>query len=318
MWSYLVSGLGWIIEQIYSLVNNYGVAIIIFTVVIKMILLPLNIKSQHAMKKQQKIQPLMAELQKKYANDQEKLQREMMKVYKENNVSMSAGCLPTLIQMPILVALYQVIRMPLSYLKHVDWSSADVINRVIDLQAQMADKFPQELGKLASASMENLANMYQIQLSKWSTMLGQTDWSINFNFLGLDLGNVPTSAFSYILSGNFSMESLSVILLLLIPILAVSLTVLTTKITQKQSGQNKKSDDQAAQMNKSMTLMMPIMTGFFTLTLPAGLGVYWITSSAVQILQQLILNKIMDKKEDDFVVKIPEKHIKNNHGKKRK
>ena len=105
--------LGFIINMIYRLVQNYGVAIIIFTIIVKLILLPLNIKSQKAMRKQQKIQPILAELQKKYANDKEKLQQEMMKLYKDNNVSMMGGCLPMLIQMPILIGLYNVIRSPL-------------------------------------------------------------------------------------------------------------------------------------------------------------------------------------------------------------
>ena len=112
--------MGFIIHGIYDLVSNYGVAIILFTCIIKLILLPLNVHSQKAMRKQQKIQPIIAELQKKYANDQEKLQREMMKIYKENNVSMMGGCLPMLIQMPILFGLYKVIRMPIKYLLGVD------------------------------------------------------------------------------------------------------------------------------------------------------------------------------------------------------
>ena len=116
MWHYIVLALGWVIKLIYDIVHNYGLAIILFTIVIKALLLPLNIKSQRAMKKQQQIQPIIAELQKKYANDQAKLQQEMMKVYKENGVSMSGGCLPLLIQMPILIALYQVIRTPITYM----------------------------------------------------------------------------------------------------------------------------------------------------------------------------------------------------------
>ena len=97
--------MGFIIEHIYGFVQNYGWAIIIFTVLIKLVVLPLTVKSQKAMKKQQKVQPYIAELQKKYANDQQKLQQEMMKVYKENNISMAGGCLAKLIQKPILVGL---------------------------------------------------------------------------------------------------------------------------------------------------------------------------------------------------------------------
>ncbi len=321
MWNYLVHGLGWIIRVIYDVVQNYGLAIILFTVVVKLLLLPLNIHSQKSMLKQQRIQPYVAELQKKYANEPEKLQRETLKLYKDNDISMMGGCLPTLIQFPILIALYQVIRMPLSYLKNVDWAAADVIQKVIDLQAQMVEKFPQVIGNLANQSMENLANMYQIQLSEWSARLNPGDsWALNFNFLGLDLSQNPSSAFSYIMQGNFSPEALGAILLLLIPIVATLLTWLSSKTMQMRNKQeDKKADDNpAAQMSKSMTLMMPIMTLIFTVTLPAGLGIYWIVSSGFQIVQQLVMNYIFNKsdKEGDLIVKIPEK--KNTHKRKKR
>lgn len=328
MFDYLITRpMGFIIEHIYGLVANYGLAIIIFTIIIKMILIPLNVRSQKAMKKQQKIQPLMAELQKKYANDQEKLQREMMKIYKENNISMTGGCLPMLIQFPILIGLYQVIQKPLSYLTGITsemWNSAPYINEVTRLQKTMVD-----LGhniKEASMSMEQLANNAQIQLSKWAANIGgegsflegvtgsaQHPWVLNFDFLGLDLSNTPSKAFEYIMALDFS--HWSIIALLSIPLLAVIASVISTKVTQAMSGQSG-DNAQANQMAKSMNMMMPIMTLFFTVTLPAGLGLYWIISSVVQILQQLILNVYLDKKGDEIVVTIPEKQHK--HGKKRK
>ncbi len=314
--------MGFIIEFIYSLVSNYGLSIILFTILIKLVLLPLTIKSQKAMKKQQRIQPIMQQLQAKYANDQEKLQREMMKLYKENNISMTGGCLPMLIQMPILVGLYQVIQKPLSFLAGVDWAAADVINKVIDLQARMATQFPDIIGKLTGYTMEQLANNAQIQLSKWSEILnGTTDpWVLNFNFLGLDLSNAPAQAISYLVSGQFG--ELRVIMLLLIPILAVAATILSNKVMQAQTqakdpdGKTKQPDS-ATQMTKSMTMLMPIMTGFFTFTLPSGLGIYWIISSLVQVIQQVALNRYFDKKEADFVVNIPET-LNRKKGKKRK
>jgi YidC/Oxa1 family membrane protein insertase len=305
--------MGWIISQIYNLVANYGLAIILFTIIIKLILLPLNVKSQKAMKKQQKIQPIIAELQQKYANDQEKLQKEMMKIYKENNISMTGGCLPMLIQMPILVGLYQVIQKPLSYLVGVDWMEQAVIDKVYMLRDAMASS----IGNLATSTEEMLAKTSQIQLSKWAEVInGPSDpWVINFNFLGLDLANTPSTAFSYLMRLDFS--DWHIIALLLIPILAVLASVFSMKITQAQSGQNlNKGNDSASQMNKSMTLMMPLMTAFFTLTLPSGLGIYWIISSVMQIVQQLSLNYYFDKKGEDVVVTIPEK--KQLHGAKSK
>lgn len=328
MFDYIITRpMGFIIENIYKLVSNYGLAIIIFTVIIKLILIPLNIRSQKAMKKQQKIQPVLAELQQKYANDQQKLQREMTKLYKENNISMTGGCLPMLVQMPILVGLYQVIQKPISYLVGVTsdmWNTAPFINEVIRLQNAMVD-LGRNIGNLASMSMQQLADNSQIQLSKWAEMIGTSGtalegvadvhpWILNFNFLGLDLSNAPSAAFNYIMRLDFS--NWSIVALLIIPVLAVVASVVSMKLTQAQSGQNNNDNGQAAQMSKSMGLMMPVMTAFFTVTLPAGLGLYWIISSVTQILQQLLTNLYLDKKGEDVVVKIPEKQQK--HRKKRK
>ena len=284
----------------------------LFTVIIKLILLPLNIRSQKAMKKQQAIQPVLAQLQEKYKNDQEKLQREMMKLYKDNNISMTGGCLPMLIQMPILIGLYQVIQKPLSFLKGVDWMLQETIDKVYMLRDTFAT------GNLVSATEEQLANMSQIQLSTWATKLnGAADpWSINFDFLGLDLSAVPSTAIDYIMHLDFS--DMSKILLLLIPIFAVLSQVLMNKLTMKMSGQNNKNaNDQAAQMNKSMQWMMPIMTLFFTFTLPSGMGLYWIISSLMQVVQQVALDFYFKKKGDEVVVTVPEVK-QNHHGKKRK
>lgn len=313
---FITRPMGWIIEQIYNLVSNYGLAIIIFTVLIKLILLPLNIKSQKAMKKQQKIQPILQELQAKYANDQEKLQREMMKLYKENNVSMTGGCLPMLIQLPILIGLYRVIYAPLKYLAGVDITSQEAIARVGELKQAMINA-GHNLGNLLQMEPDAILKNSQIQVSQWAQMLnGSSDpWAINFNFCGLDLSNTPSMAFNYILQLDFS--NLSIILLLIIPLLAVAASVLSNKITMAQSGQNKnKGNDTASQMSRTMTLMMPLMTAFFTVTLPAGLGIYWIISSVVQVGQQLLLNYYLDKKGDEIVVKVPEK--KQLHGKNSK
>lgn len=316
MFEYLITRpLGWIINLIYSLVANYGLAIILFTILIKLILLPLNVRSQKAMRKQQKIQPILQELQAKYANDQEKLQREMMKLYKENNVSMTGGCLPMFIQMPILIGLYQVIQKPISYLIGVDWMQQEVIDKVYMLRDAMAPY----IGNLAQQTEESLANMSQMQLSQWAGIVnGATDpWVINFNFLGMNLANTPSAALSYLMRFDFSNPG--VIALLIIPVLAVVSQMLTTKLTQIQSGQSKtNSDDQnpANQMTKSMMWMMPLMTGFFTFTLPSGIGIYWIISSITQMIQQLVLNKYFDNKGEEIIIKTPER--KQLHGKKSK
>jgi YidC/Oxa1 family membrane protein insertase len=316
---FITRPLGWIIQVIYNLVANYGLAIILFTIVVKLILLPLNIRSQKAMRKTQKIQPLLAEIQQKYANDKEKLQREMTKLYRENNVSMTGGCLPMLIQFPILIGLYQVIQKPLSFIIGVDWSLESVTNEIYRLR----DAVGSIAGNLAGQTADVIQKSGQLQLSQWAQKVGTNGtlldgvsggahpWALNFNFLGLDISQTPSKAFSQIFSGNFT--NISVIALLLIPILAVVASIISMKITQAQSGQ---INNQAAQSTKMMNYIMPLMTAFFTVTLPAGLGLYWIISSVVQITQQLAINHYLERKGEDIVVKIPEK--KYNHGKKRK
>ncbi|MBS7298240.1 MAG: YidC/Oxa1 family membrane protein insertase [Eubacteriales bacterium] len=323
---FITKPLGFIIQFIYNIVQNYGWSIVIFTVVVKLILLPLQIKSQKSMKKQQKIQPIIAQLQNKYANDKEKLQTEMMKVYKENNVSMTGGCLPLLIQFPILIGLYNVIQRPLSYLLNVDFKLESVIERISDVIAKMAADpavahAVEGLKNLDAASLaEKIHKTYQIQFLTWTRYLEETvggfsDWVLNFNFLGLDLSKKPSAGVSALFSGNF--ENLSTILLLLIPAVAVFATWFSMRQSQKMTSAKKSDDmgDTAATMNsmsKTMNYMMPVMTGVFTFTLPAAMGVYWITSSIMQIVTQYILNVYLDKKEDDFVVKIPEKNRKNS------
>lgn len=317
MWHYIVMALGWIIKTIYELVQNYGLAIILFTIVVKLLLLPLNIKSQRAMKKQAKLQPVLAELQKKYANDQQKLQQETMKLYKDNNVSMMGGCLPMLIQMPILIALYQAIQKPLTYMFNVPYKAKDlalaenawVVEKVTELKdAAVA------AGANVTSSIEQLLNIDQITISSWAGKFGGEahDWFINFNFLGMDLSQKPQAAMGYLAD---PVNNWGMLLLLLIPILAIVSSVAQSKISMKLSGQSN-NNEQTQSMNKMMTWMMPLMTGYFTLILPAGIGIYWIVSGVLQIVQQLALNLYFDKKGEDFVVKVPEK--KNQHGKKSK
>ena len=306
--------LGYIIDFIYQLVKNYGVAIIIFTIIVKLILLPLTYKSQKSMKKQQKIQPIIAELQKKYANDQQKLQQEMMKVYKENDVSMMGGCLPLLIQMPILIGLYRVIQRPITYLLHINISDAGVTDKITNIVKLMSEKFPDVVGKIANQSPEVLFKNYQIQLATWSEkVLDKADaWKINFNFLGLDLSKVPSASIGAIMKGDF--KDIAVIALILIPILAAFTTWLSMKLSQATApapnNDAAAGENQAAQMTNSMSAVMPIMTGVFAFSLPSGMGIYWIVSNVVQLIQQYLLNKHFNTKEDDFVVKLPNKNRK--------
>ena len=122
--------LGYIISFIYSFVQNYGLTIILFTVVVKILLAPLMVKQQKSMVQMQKLQPELAKLQKKYANDKERLNQETVKLYQQNNVNPAGGCLPLLIQLPIIIGLYNVIQSPVKYIMHI---GADGIEKITQL-----------------------------------------------------------------------------------------------------------------------------------------------------------------------------------------
>ena len=322
MWHYIVLAMGWLIGSIYELVKNYGVAIILFTLLIKLILMPLNIKSQKAMKKQQKIQPLVAEIQKKYANDKNKMQQEMAKVYKENGVSMMGGCLPLLLQMPILIALYQAISRPLTYMFNLNWTdeTAGMLTEKITQIRDAAAAAGENLGNLANTSAQDLFNQSQIQITNWANHAAAplNEWAINFKFLGLDLSQVPSTALSCF---NDIQGNMSIIMLLIIPVLAILSSVAQSKISMKLSGQDKNksaANEQAQSMSKMMTWMMPVMTGYFTFILPAGVGLYWIISGLITIAQQIGLNYYFDKKGEGLDVRLPESKRQHQHGKKSK
>ncbi len=313
----IVQPMGYIIETIYRLIPNYGVTLIVFTLVIKLILLPLSLKSQRSMTKQQKLAPQMAELQKKYANDKDKLNKEMMELYKANGVSPASGCLPMLLQLPIIFGLFQVIQKPISYMLHINFNLADNINKTLQLQ-EIVKNTPSLLGMVptgfGSASMKTLADQYQIAMSNVSGYIdGFMDWKIDFNFLGLDLSKYPNETWgpiSQLLSGQITHNLWVTLPLLLIPIMAGASSWLLTKMTPQpaasqaaQANANGQGQaNAAANMNKSMLMLMPVMSAVFTFTLPAGVGLYWTISNVVQMIQQYFTQKHFQKEEGNSIV----------------
>lgn len=326
----IVQPMGFIIELIYRLIPNYGVAIILFTIVIKLILLPLGIKSQKSMVKQQKVAPQLAELQKKYANDKEKLNKEMLELYQANGVSPASGCLPLLLQFPIIIGLFQVIQKPLSYMLRINFNLPENINRVLQLQETVRNS-PNLLSMMPSgfdtASMQTLADNFQIAMSNISAHVeGFSDWVINFGFLGIDLSKYPTSVLDplmQLMGGTIAPALLSSLPLLLIPALAGVSSWLLSKMTPQQgapqpaAGPSGDAAAPAANMGKTMMLMMPIMSVIFTFSLPAGVGLYWTISNVVQMAQQYFMTRYFKKKEENTVVIDTVKKNRKN-GKKRR
>ena len=310
----IVQPMGFIIEFIYNFIPNYGVALILFTILIKLLILPLNLKSQRPMVKQQKLMPQMQELQRKYANDKEKLNKEMMELYQANGANPATGCLPLLLQFPIIIGLFQVIQKPLSYMLRVNFNAPENINKVIELQQIVAnnpDLSAMAPGGFLESTMEGLANNFQIAMSNFAAnpaVQGFSDWVINFNFLGLDLSRYPSEVWgplNSLLTGQVSPQLWTTLPLLLIPVLSGLTSWLLSKMSGSNSPQTSAAADgtnTAASMNKSMMLMMPIMSILFTFSLPAGVGLYWIVSNVTQMIQQYFTVAYFKKKEENTVV----------------
>ena len=283
---FIARPLGQFLNFIYNTMafGNYGLAIIIFTLFIKIVLLPLTIKQYRSTARMQEVQPLIQEIQKRYKNDKEKLNQELMKVYQENKVNPAGGCLPLLVQMPILLSLYWVISKPLLYM----------LGKTNEVVQQLYSFIPEEFPKIVGnpdITIINYFNTHKDKLVEVADLL-KPEELINLNFLGLNLGIQPTFDASKAAALGFQFFGL-----LLIPVLAALTTYISMKFSTPKTQQG--SENQAAtNMTNSMSMIMPFMTAFFTFNVPAGLGLYWITSNIMQILQQLYLNKFILKKKE--------------------
>ena len=277
-WCYFLAPVfGPVIRFIYNLVNNYGLAIIIFSVIIKLLTFPLSVKQHKSTLAMRKIQPELTKLQKKYANDKEKLQKEQMDLYSKYNINPMAGCLPLAIQMPVLFSLYSVIQSPLTYIAGLDVSVVEKIGKALGLKENVIATSQIKIAEMLNNS-ENLA--------KVKDLLPDGFTGIDFNFLGLNLAETP----------EFSFSGISV--LWIIPVLSGLTAFLSMYITNKTNGAAP-ADDQANQM-KGMMYVMPFMSVYFCFILPCGMGIYWIISNIMAILQQLVLTTFI--KGDDGII----------------
>lgn len=294
--SYIYKFFGAILDAIYSVIPNFGWAIIIFTVLVRVLLLPLMVKQQKSMVNMQKIQPELTKLQKKYANDQQKLNEETMKLYQKYDVNPMGGCLPLLIQMPILLAVYRVIQQPITYLLRMD-----VPTKVLDILKQTATDT--ELNVVAFVT--NNFGKAQSLLEKANLNFDISQLKINFDFLGLNLGYSPQNC-----DGNY--------ILFIIPVISIITSFLTTKLSRAgmEKDESQKQNEQANQM-QAMNYVFPLMTGYFCYILPAAMGLYWIIGNLWQMGQTYVMNKIMSrKKEENDAIEVKPQVAKNNKKKK--
>ena len=318
--------LGYVMDIIFRFTSSFGVlnvglCIILFTIVMKTLMIPLTIKQQKTTKLMSVMNPEIQAIQKKYKgkSDQESMQRqnvEIQAVYEKYGTSMTGGCLPLLIQMPILLALYRVIYNIPAYVPSVRVYFDNVVTPLMG-QADYAQKL-QEITNIATAcggkldkfdftNANRLVDMlYKFSTSQWgelqalfpaiSDVIGQNAAVVERmnTFLGLNMAEAPgwVPSFAWI-----------------IPVLAAVSQWFSTKLMSgNQPSTSADAENPMAQSMKTMTTTMPLFSAFICITMPAGLGIYWIATSVVTIIQQLIVNAYMDKVNiDDMIAKNLEK-----------
>ena len=282
---------GYLLDFLYQFTTNYGVALIIFAVIVRLVLLPITAKSKKSMMKMSRIQPLIQEAQKKYANDPQKQREAVQQIQNEHGASAGCGgCLWSLIPLLILFPLYSVIRYPIQYMLHETVEVAEAIVSAMGIDSKNAYG---EILAVAGSNLKEVIETAGIQLSNPATMEG-----LNFNFLGIDLGQVPT----FNIFGSAWKWDWNHIGAFLIPVLSSGSQVISmllsqrannSVITDKNGLEDKETakNAQSAQTSKVMMFTMPLMSLWIGFSVPAALALYWFIGGVVAMVENEILTR---------------------------
>ncbi|MBQ3920346.1 MAG: membrane protein insertase YidC [Oscillospiraceae bacterium] len=295
---------------VYQLVNNYGIAILIFTVLIRLMLFPLSVNQQKSMAATSAINPKLEQLKKKYANNQQKLQEEQMKLYAEENINPMASCLPLVLQLVFLYGVFDVIYKPLTHIIRLSKDQIETLKNVTAPFFEGNSSFSARPELYIVNTVQNPANT-QAYLDAGITqeVIDRIAGFHNKLFGFIDLGMIPKSVFD----NGFTFTAVN-IGLIAIPIVAGLMQLFTTIYSNaKQKKLNPDAANQMAGMNM-MLYAMPLLSVWIGFTCAAGLGFYWICSSIVGIVQMVVLNKIYT---PEYVQKLVEKDKEKRKNRKR-
>ena len=273
----------WLLRTLYQVFGNYGVALILFSFIIKLILTPFNAKSKKSMMKVSRLGPKLKELEKKYGDDKLKYQQEMAALYKKENVSPTGGCLWSLLPLILLMALYYVIRQPMTYLMGL---TADQIQQISDLLTGMGVDFSS--GNAAYSQVFIAQHVYENIDAIKSIVPDIADRAINFNFLGVNLGQIPS--WRWLFNGPYTLAGFG---MFIIPVISAATQFVSMQISQKLNGSvatnDKGEKDQdaaaaAAGSMKTMMFIMPIFSLWIGFSMPASMCIYWIAQAVFSTL----------------------------------
>lgn len=284
IWQILMTPFSLLLKLFCQVFNSYGIALILFTVVVKVILFPLHLKGKKSMIKMNVVNSQLQEIQKRCGNDREKYNQEVQKFYAENNVNPMGGCGWSMIPMLILWPLYAIIRRPLKYMMNLTEAATTAVGKALG----WADFTPVGYNELTLGSMMKAGNLSAAKDAAAAAGVSAAGmFVINFDFFGIDLSLIPQLKFW---EGGLSWGSIG---LFLLPVISAALSLVSTLIMQKT---NQMSKDQAPpKMNLSLLLMGPVMSLFIGFGMPAGMCVYWIANSLLMMVQEVICGAMLRK-----------------------
>lgn len=319
---YIMNGIFWVQSQIG--IESIGLCIILFTIVIYMLLTPLTIKQQKFSKMQVKMNPELQAIQKKYKGKNQdqaammKMNEETQAVYAKYGVNPMGSCLQLIIQMPILFALYRVIWNIPAYVSSVRDAFMPLAEAL--MKTSGVQEFMTEIAAKNGVAFKEMTNLtlidvlYKFKPDNWSALLEQfPDLSslitgtqsevdrMNY-FIGLNIADSPASIFQTALAAG---SVLMIIAAIAIPVLSAVTQWINTKLmptADTQSSGNSQEDKMASTM-KTMNVMMPLMSAVFCFTLPVGMGIYWIAGAVIRSIQQVVINRQIDKMDIDEIIK---------------
>lgn len=333
MLAFFANIFGYVLQLLYNIVGNYGWAIILFSILVKALMLPISIKQQKTLKKNEKIQSELKQIQFKYKNEPEKLNQEMMALYKREGMSPFSGCLSSIVQIILLFSVFLLVRQPLTYMVKMDQDAISKMTQIVSSQDSNTKNAYQEIAIIQyvknlknensagenvenseklnnnnsensnseeqnnnaeSSEEKNNSNAENFDITKYADQA-----NLNMDFFGIDLTQVPT-------------KNPTDIKVLIIPILYVISSFISIRIsmatTKKKNNEEKKLITDGTEqeekynptedMNKTMVWMMPIMSVTIAIIAPLGLALYWLMNNVLMIIERLVLNKYLNKEEE--------------------
>ena len=311
----ILTPFAWLLMVFYDFFQSYGIALILFALVIKLVLFPFNLKAKKSMIQMNLLSGRMQQLQKQYGKDRERYNMEIQKLYEREKVNPMGGCLWSLIPVIFLMVLYVLIREPMTYFMHLsleqiqtvaqelDWQTVAVANGWVSQSAM--EKLAQQVasGEITSVFENGTYNQMYLaslitpeNLASIQALLGEAGgdvFAMNFSFLGLNLANIPRWDF-WNAENGLSWGSIG---LFLLPLVSVAVSFLSMQVSMKTNQMNRggQENDQVARTNRTMMITMPLISLWIGFTVPASLSIYWVSQYVFTIFQELVCGRLLKK-----------------------